>query len=157
MSFWVVAGVVVLAVVARAVWLMLWAPKDGADQSAGGPVIGPRIRGLGSYAFEVVGESHYAQSFVDILGSRAGTEDEVFGDAVLKLENRNPHDPNAVAVWVQGRQVGHLSRALAVDFRNRLRSSAVPQATEVAVGCRIYCGGAARMFSVSLDLPGRPD
>ena len=42
--------------------------------------------------------------------------------AVLVAEEDNPYDANAVAVWVQGLKVGHLSRANARRYRPGLLS-----------------------------------
>jgi hypothetical protein len=37
--------------------------------------------------------------------------------AVLVPEDDNPYDPNAVAIWVHGLKVGHLSRSNARRYR----------------------------------------
>jgi hypothetical protein len=112
-----------------------------------------KIVGPGKYAFDVVGESFYEASFVAILGNQAGTRTEWFGDALLKLDDTNPHDSNAVAVFVEGHQVGHLPRDLAPTLRKQILQSDAAGKRQIAVGCRVYAGGENRRFSVTLDFP----
>jgi hypothetical protein len=153
------SGLFLVVLIAFGVGILIWllVPRSSthaSDQnSAGGRPVMPRINGNGSYAIEVVGESHYQASFEALLGALAYTESEISGDAVLQLQDDNPHDSQAVAVFVEGRQVGHLSRDMARTFRQALRRDGFGQLRKVAVGCRIYGGGTEGLFSVSLDLP----
>lgn len=61
---------------------------------------------------EVVGESHYQDNLWHLVGSDADRSERVRVKiaAVLAAEPNNPHDANAVAVWIDGLKVGHLSR-----------------------------------------------
>ena len=66
----------------------------------------------GSDDLEVVGESYYQENLWRLVGPRWPDErvrHPVY--AVLVAEDDNPHDANAVALWVQGLKVGHRSRA----------------------------------------------
>lgn len=148
-------GVVILLGVGILIWvLMPRSLRDASSQnSASRQPVMPRINGNGRYAVEVVGESHYQRSFEALLGALAYTEGEMTGDAVLQLQDNNPHDSQAVAVFVQGRQVGHLGRDMARTFRKALQRDGFGHLTEVAAGCRIYGGGSDGLFSVRLDLP----
>lgn len=69
-----------------------------------------KITGEGYFDFDIVGE----QSYQGVLGQIAGpkTEDgvEFVCEAVVKPEPENPHDSNAVAVYIRGQKVGYLSR-----------------------------------------------
>lgn len=115
----------------------------------------PRIRGPGRYEVEVVGESYHRDSF-EALRRKHQPDDpdgESFGDAVLTLEDENPHDSQAVAVHLEGYPVGHLSRAMARDFRTAVRRDGLTQYKQFAVGARLYWGGEDRIYSVSIDLP----
>lgn len=114
-----------------------------------------RIRGNERFDVEVVGESFYRDNFLKICGQKAGTDDELFGDAELRLDDQNPKDRQAVAVFVNGRQVGHLSRDMARTFRKSLADDGIAGRSSYACGCRVYCGGSEGIFSVTLDIPTR--
>jgi hypothetical protein len=155
-------GITHWLIVAGIVWI-LWnilrrrpAKTNGRVSKSTGPDGGfPRIRGNGRYEVEVVGESHYDSSF-EALRRRhkpADAEDESFGDALLTLESSNPHDPNAVAVHIEGLPVGYLSRAMARDFRQAIVRDGLQKYSQFAVGARLYWGGEDRLHSVQLDLP----
>lgn len=133
-------------VVAAAFWL------QAKPQKPAGATIA-RINGTGTYDTEVVGESHYAPAFEALLGSTACTDNDLTCDAILQLEDGNPHDPKAVAVLIDGHRVGYLARAMARDFRAALVRDGVGGRTQYAVGARVYAGGSERMYSVQLDLP----
>lgn len=61
---------------------------------------------------EVVGESHYQDNLWQLVGSRRRPGVHMRSDVhgVLVAEQGNPHDANAMAVWIQGLKVGYLSR-----------------------------------------------
>lgn len=130
-------------------YLALRKPRLPAGQTSGFA----KIRGPGKFACEVVGESQYAAAFHQLLGPKAGTEEELFGDALLRLEDSNPYDDQAVAVFIEGQKVGYLSRQMARDFRAALARDRVAGRAEYAVAARVYGGGKDEIFSVQLDLP----
>ncbi len=68
---------------------------------------------------EVVGESHYQEHLWRVVGAPGSTPEPVRLDiyAVLVAETDNPHDPNAISVWINGLKVGHLSRETAQQYR----------------------------------------
>lgn len=76
----------------------------------------------GNFDFEVVGESFYQ----DNLRAIAGQHGDNFVDkgcvAILTPDDANKHDNKAVAVYINGLQVGHLSSDDARSFRRRLSS-----------------------------------
>ena len=72
---------------------------------------------------DVVGESHYSNSFNKIFkGESIGQPDgvELFKPATLVRDAKNAHDSNAVAVYIDGLQVGFLERERAAEFRPAL-------------------------------------
>jgi len=73
----------------------------------------------GPESLEVVGESFHQDVLRAIVGP---SESYVRVPVVATLcpESDNGHDPNAIAVWISGSQVGHLSREDAVRFRSRI-------------------------------------
>lgn len=155
MSIW---GWLVIVLVAAIVWRLLTRRAPASDQAgtvaAPGGVIA-KIRGNGRFEVDVVGESFYAENFETLARRHKPTdnEDESFGDAVLTLDDHNPHDAQAVAVFIEGLQVGHLSRDMARDFRAALKRDGLQQHRQFAVAARLYWGGDERHFSVTLDLP----
>jgi hypothetical protein len=127
---------------------------SGATYAAPGGAIA-KIRGNGRFEVDVVGESFYTDSFIELARRHrpARDDDEAFGDATLTLEDDNPHDKNAVAVHIEGLQVGHLSRAMAADFRDAIRRDGLQQHRQFAVAARLYWGGSEALQSVTIDLP----
>lgn len=65
---------------------------------------------------EVVGESFYQEGIRSMVG-RSGTYVRIAVVATLLAESNNPHDQNAISVWISGSQVGHLSRGDAAKLR----------------------------------------
>lgn len=61
-------------------------------------------------AVQAVGESHHSESFAMLCGSR--TPEGHFRECVAELvpEPENPYDKHAVGVWIDGFQIGYLSR-----------------------------------------------
>src|SRR5262249_3332642 len=74
----------------------------------------------GDEGLEVGGESFYQDNLWYLAGAQPG-EQRVCEDiyAVLVAEDDNPYDPAAVAVWISGLKVGHLSRENAQRYRPR--------------------------------------
>jgi hypothetical protein len=69
---------------------------------------------VGAEDLEVVGESHYQENLWRLVGPHR--RDERVRSAIhalLVAEDANPYDANAVAIWIEGLKVGHLSRAVA--------------------------------------------
>ena len=114
-----------------------------------------KIRGNGRYEVDVVGESFYADSFTELARRHRPehNDDESFGDAVLTLEDDNPHDKNAVAVHIEGLQVGYLSREMAADFRQAIQRDGLQHHRQFAAAARLYWGGEEALQSVTIDLP----
>lgn len=108
------------------------------------------MAGDGSYSFEIVGESVYQDALLAICGSKTERGHEHYCLATLKPEPRNPHDRNAVAVFILGKRVGYLSRDDAVAFKKHHKSSRKVDA--VIVGGWSRSGGDEGYFGVRLDL-----
>jgi hypothetical protein len=96
----------------------------------------------GSEDLEVVGESFHQSDLWDLAGARPG-RDRVLRDicAVLVAEDDNPYDANAVAVWIDGLQVGHLSRENAQQYRSGLLAQQQAQGMPIALAGVIAGGG----------------
>jgi hypothetical protein len=98
----------------------------------------------GDELIRVVGTSHYQDALLELAPREA--DEEVRRDAVATLvpEPGNPHDPNAIAVQIDGRLVGYLSR----DENTRWRGIA-------PVSCEAMIAGKAgtQGLGVFLRLP----
>jgi hypothetical protein len=64
----------------------------------------------GSIRLEVAGESFHQDALEELAGSGTEQGDRVEQLALLIPEPDNPHDPHAVGVWINRRQVGYLTR-----------------------------------------------
>jgi len=95
----------------------------------------------GDETLEVVGESHYQEALWSIVGGP--TTEHVRQDiiAILLPETTNAYDPNAIAVWIDGLQVGYLSRDNAVRYRPGLLALYQKHAIPVALRGEIIGGG----------------
>lgn len=100
-----------------------------------------RLRGyeslMSTFADEwlpIVGESHYRDEFVALLGpSKIHGEDE-HCTADLICESDNPYDLNAVGVWVNSHRVGHLSRDSARVYREKFGAETKQCAAHITAG-----------------------
>lgn len=146
MTTWLVlAGLVALA-------LILW-PRG---KRAGVPSAVPQLKGNGQFSVEVVGESFHSDNFKRAFRSEIAEDNEdtlTTEVAELRLDADNPHDANAVSVWVRGVQLGHLNRAMAADLRQALKRDGLGRLRAVRIPAHVYLGGAEEMFSVRVDLP----
>ena len=88
----------------------------GRPRPAAPAVAVQQLEGDGDFETDVVGESYYQDALAEIAGpkTKAGVDLDV--KARLVPEPDNPHDANAVAVYIQGRKVGHLPRDMAAEW-----------------------------------------
>jgi hypothetical protein len=109
------------------------------------------VHSQGSQDVEVVGESFYQDSLWKLAGGRPPSGERVRHEvfAILVAEVGNPHDANAIAVWINGRKVGHLSRDIARLYRPGLLALQDKHHKPVAVSGVIVGGG------IRQDGPGR--
>ena len=104
----------------------------------------------GNEDLEVVGESYYQENLWRLVGPRRRDErvrHAIY--AVLIAEDDNPYDANAVAVWVHGLKVGHLSRTDARRYRPGLLS------LQRRYGQPVALNGAVVGSGIREDGPGR--
>jgi hypothetical protein len=104
----------------------------------------------GTEDLEVVGESYYQPDLWHLARAHPGKE-RVREDicAVLVPEDDNPYDPAAVAVWIDGLKVGHLSRENAQRYRPGLLAQEEAQGMPIALPGVITGGG------IRSDGPGK--
>ncbi|PYQ45930.1 MAG: hypothetical protein DMF77_02695 [Acidobacteria bacterium] len=83
-----------------------------------GDAIAGRIELFGNRDVAVVGTSHRQDLLRKIGGEALRRDEHVAFTALLVPEPENPHDPNAIAVIVEGQgPVGYFSRRDAVRYR----------------------------------------
>lgn len=113
------------------------------------------LNGPGTYWLGVVGESYYHAHLVQL--SRRIKEESPgrrYTTATLVFDDTNPHDANAIRVMIGGGQVGHLSRADAVEYRTQMKPVGKPW-PEISCNAVIVGGTAGKEnFGVWLDMPG---
>lgn len=108
----------------------------------------PRLVVLeGDDLVRVVGTSHYQDALLELSGRTSDEEIRVEKVAVFVAEPDNPHDPSAVAIHIDGRLVGYLSRD-----ENR-RWLQVLEGNEVGAEAMIAGRGATTGLGVFLRLP----
>lgn len=114
-----------------------------------------RLEGDGDYELDIVGESHYQDALDTIAGGKTEDGHELECEAILERERNNPHDPNAVAVYIDDKKVGYLSRPHA----RRLSAILDKQKLDGGVAEAIIVGGWRRAnndeghYGVRLDIP----
>lgn len=116
--------------------------------------------GPGTFQYEVVGESHYAENLKAIIeeANLTATEPgELYCQAFLFCEPKNPYDSNAVAVVIGRKTVGYIPRRDAQKLAPELRRLANTRAAGGRGGqilCVQACVGwsSPERIGVRLDL-----
>jgi hypothetical protein len=73
------------------------------------------------YSFEAVGESHYRDTILAIIDkNNAHKQGELFLDAVMQTEPNNKFDEFAVAIYIDGKKVGHVPSDYSYDVTTYL-------------------------------------
>jgi Bacterial PH domain/HIRAN domain len=96
---------------------------DAAPAAAAPPRNGAAvIIGDGKFGFPVVGEEHHQDILEALAGGRRESSAHVAVPALLLPQPDNPYDPDAVAVFMRGHEVGHLARNVAPEFLRALQA-----------------------------------
>lgn len=114
------------------------------------------LKKAGPFSVDVVGESNYVEWLTRIVGTAPHPQRgaNVVTWAGLVLENDNPMDSQAVAVWIGLRPVGYLSREDA--RRYRAGKQWYPSRCHALIrGGGILDDGNRAHFGVLLDIPLR--
>ncbi len=97
----------------------------------------------GDVELHVVGESNFQENLWALVG-RTSERVHLQTMALLLPETDNPHDPDAIAVWISGLQVGYLSDHAAHVLRHDVVGCAELTGQAVAVAATIAGGGVRR-------------
>lgn len=115
------------------------------------------VRGDGSFDCKVVGTSHYQDNLLTLAGGKKTEAAQITQRATLVLEDDNPHDRNAVKVYIDTLSVGHLDREMAQGWRAQLRKQKLPlghfTCDALIVGGWDKGDGDSGSFGVRLDIP----
>lgn len=143
---------ILVILIIGAVAYLYFRAKSGSVIAVSGNLPGP-----GTYEFDIVGESKYQKTLESICGGRTEDGAELQTEAVLFLEDTNPHDNMAVRVDIEGQTVGYLSRKDARSYRKQLQHLGH---ANITCSCNaMIVGGWERSrsdrghFGVKLDLP----
>jgi hypothetical protein len=109
------------------------------------------LHGNGRFEVGAVGESHYQDALLSIVGARHGYV-VIETHAELSCEDDNAFDRNAVRVMIEGKLVAYLSREVALAYRRIIHNAGFGE----AIGrcqAKIYGGSAAKpSYGVWLDI-----
>jgi tetratricopeptide (TPR) repeat protein len=103
----------------------------------------------GRHDLEIVGESNYQDALWHTVGGRTTDRVRVEICAVLAAEPDNPHDGNAISVWIDENKVGYLCREDAAAYLPGLL------ALQATAGCHVALVGVVTGGGVRQDGPGR--
>lgn len=94
----------------------------------------------GDFRLDVVGESHYQDALESIAGGRSEDGANHPTVALLVPEPNNRYDHNAVGVWIDGKQVGYLSRDNAEILQPCILKAISTTHRQVACNARVVGG-----------------
>jgi hypothetical protein len=103
----------------------------------------------------VVGEASYQPALRTAYRKNGGDGHDLKVDAVLKPEEGNRFDANAVQVEIDGRLVGYLPREWAAQYRSALGETAGRCSAKIVGGFEMDDGSTAH-FGVKLNVAWPP-
>jgi hypothetical protein len=129
----------------------------GQEPEPDQPQVMARLPGPGTFDLQIVGESFHQEALEEICGGRCEDGHRMEVEAMLIHDDDNPHDNQAIAVFIESKLVGHFDRKTARNFRQQFIEAG---AAGVPAVCQaIIVGGWDRgdddqgHFGVKLDLP----
>ena len=78
------------------------------------------FEGEGKYLQEIVGESYYQDTLEKITNGKTENGHEKKVKAKLIYDDNNPYDNKAIAIKIENKLIGHLSRNMARKFRKKM-------------------------------------
>lgn len=165
-TVWVSALLTLAAVIGFIVWDSAPTPTERRQRDQLSGLLFPEGAdvamndGPGTFAYDVVGESHYVENLEEIVREAnlsPAEPGELSCQAFLLCQPSNPHDPNAVAVVIDRKVVGYVPRDEAKDLAPELRRLANTRTKDgrggqvLCVQARIGWSGPDRI-GVRLDL-----
>lgn len=148
---WLFLGTAIVFII----WLVFRARSKSGGSAGSAEKRYVRLEGDGDYELDIVGESRYQDALDTIVGGKTEDGHEFECEATLERERDNPNDPNAVAVFIEDKKVGYLSRAHA----RRLSAILDNKKLDGGVAEAMIVGGWKRSnndeghYGVRLDIP----
>jgi hypothetical protein len=147
----VVIGLLVLAIPLVLIGLHVRRASAGRPASPAKGDSFVTLKGNGAFEIEAVGESHYQAQLTYFVHPQTGYV-EIEREAILRCENDNPHDDQAVQVRMDHYTVGYLSRADARKYRAILERMGFPEVDGKCLA-KICGGGRSRPnYGVWIDI-----
>lgn len=109
-----------------------------------------------TFSVAAAGASYYRGAIEAISGNPDGELALVLCTATLMPEDNNAADPNAVAIYIAEKKVGHLDRQLAQDLRQHLLTQGIPVQTttcDAAITGGLRAPEKEYSYTIELDLP----
>lgn len=109
----------------------------------------------GRFELEVVGESRYRDTILALAGAHGEAKADARHPALLLVDDANPYEDKAVAVFLAGRMVGYLAPKDALAFRQMLARHEIDgklTSTDGAVRGGALWEGKRLAYSVWLDV-----
>ena len=115
-------------------------------------------QGNGDYVLPCAGSSHYHDALAAVAVHPAGRQALTFCRVLLMPEDNNPHDPQAVAVYAEGRKAAHLSRNDAQAYRAAVLGHGLqlgPMTCDAAISKGLATPAKSYSYALELDIDVR--
>lgn len=113
----------------------------------------------GLFPLAAAGVSYHEAAIAKLAQNAPGKPALVFCTARLVPENSNPHDANAVAVWIAGEKVGFLPKEFAIHFRGlftRFGLEVAPTTCDAVISNGLSTEERQYSYTIELDIAPEP-
>ena len=114
----------------------------------------------GLFPLAAAGASHHEAAIAKLAQNAPGKPALVFCTARLVPVNSNPHDPDAVEVWILGEKVGYLPREFAPHFRDffiRFGLVVAPTTCDAVISNGLLAEERQYSYTIELDIAAEPE
>jgi len=114
----------------------------------------------GLFPLLAAGTSYHDEAISQLAGNAPGKAALVFCTARLVPEDTNPHDPNAVAVFIQGEKLGYLPRSCAPAFREAFARFGLPlgpTTCDAVIANGLLVDRKQYSYAIELDVAAEPE
>lgn len=113
----------------------------------------PRLKGKGNgfYDWNIVGEASFQHNLVAIVAEGHPKGVRIPTIAQLRLEPNNQHDSSAIAVFIEGKQVGYISKSRSSWIAKQMPNGTAKVGALIVGGFLLEDGSTAN-YGVKLDI-----